>query len=85
MRYLEERLIGFDVGVTRVPLVCQSSLFDLTVGDCAVRPDVHMAYAAYVAQKVGWGRVTRSGHRYPPSELDVRLSMHPALHNVLLL
>ena len=33
MRYLEERHIGFDVGVTKVPLVCQSSLFDLTVGD----------------------------------------------------
>ena len=53
MRYLEERLIGFDVGVTRVPLVCQSSLFDLTVGDCAVRPDAHMAYAACVASEKG--------------------------------
>ena len=33
MRYLEERGIGFDVGVTKVPLVCQSDLFDLTVAD----------------------------------------------------
>ncbi|MBO6002825.1 MAG: P1 family peptidase, partial [Mailhella sp.] len=29
MSYLEERGIGFDVGVTRVPLVVQSDLFDL--------------------------------------------------------
>ena len=35
MRYLEERGIGFDVGVTKVPLVCQSDLFDLTVADAA--------------------------------------------------
>ena len=33
MRYLEERQIGLDVGVTKVPLVAQSDLFDLTVGD----------------------------------------------------
>ncbi len=46
MRYLEERNIGFDVGVTKVPLVCQSCLFDLTVGDAKVRPDAEMAYHA---------------------------------------
>ena len=28
-KYLEERGIGFDVGVAKVPLVCQSCLFDL--------------------------------------------------------
>ena len=44
--YLEERGIGFEVGVTRVPLVCQSSLFDLTVGDGFVRPDKAMGYEA---------------------------------------
>ena len=46
MRYLEERDIGFDVGVAKVPLVCQSCLFDLTVGDACIRPDAAMAYAA---------------------------------------
>lgn len=46
MKYLEERGIGFDVGVTKVPLVCQSSLFDLVIGRCDVRPDQAMAYAA---------------------------------------
>ena len=45
-RYLEERDIGFDVGITKVPLVSQSCLFDLTVGSCSVRPTAQMAYAA---------------------------------------
>ncbi len=46
MNCLEERDIGFDVGVTKVPLVVQSSLFDLTVGDTFTRPDVKMGYVA---------------------------------------
>ena len=46
MRYLEERGFGYDVGVTKVPLVVQSDLFDLTVGDPAVRPDAAMGYEA---------------------------------------
>ena len=45
-RYLEERGIGFDVGITKVPLVSQSCLFDLGVGDKNLRPDAAMAYAA---------------------------------------
>lgn len=45
-RYLEERDIGFDVGVTKVPLVSQSCLFDLTVGRKDVRPTAQMAYEA---------------------------------------
>ena len=46
MEYLEERGVGFDVGVTRVPLVVQSDLFDLTVGDPFVRPDAAMGRTA---------------------------------------
>ena len=46
MTYLEERGIGFDVGVTKVPLVAQSDIFDLTVGDTFVRPDAGMGYEA---------------------------------------
>ena len=46
MDFLESRGIGFDVGVTKVPLVVQSDLFDLTVGDAFVRPDAAMGYAA---------------------------------------
>lgn len=45
-KYLEERDIGFDVGVTKVPLVSQSCLFDLGVGRMDVRPDGAMAYQA---------------------------------------
>ena len=33
VRYLEEKQIGFDVQVTRVPIVCGAVLFDLTIGD----------------------------------------------------
>lgn len=46
MKYLEEHNIGFDVGVTKVPLVCQSCLFDLPVGRYDIRPDADMAYKA---------------------------------------
>lgn len=46
MRYLEERGLGFDVGVTKVPLVVQSGLFDLALGDASVRPDEAMGYEA---------------------------------------
>ena len=46
MQFLEEKNIGFDVGVTKVPLVVQSDLFDLTVGDPFVRPDPAMGYEA---------------------------------------
>ena len=48
MKYLEERTIGFDTGVTKVPLICQSCIFDLGVGDQNCRPDQAMAYAACV-------------------------------------
>ena len=57
MRYLEERHIGFVVGVTKVPLVCQSSLFDLTVGDCAVRPDG--PYGVCRLRRVGKRKLSR--------------------------
>ena len=46
MEYLEERGYGYDVGVTKVPLVAQSDIFDLTVGDPSVRPDRSMGYEA---------------------------------------
>ena len=46
MDYLEQRGVGLDVGVTKVPLVAQSDLFDLTVGDPFTRPDAAMGYEA---------------------------------------
>jgi L-aminopeptidase/D-esterase-like protein len=38
--------VGFDVQVTRVPIVPAAILFDLRLGDAAARPDARMAYAA---------------------------------------
>ena len=46
MQFLEERGIGFDVQVTRVPIVPTAILFDLRLGDARARPDARMAYAA---------------------------------------
>ena len=46
MAWLEERGIGFDTGVARVPLVPQAILFDLGLGDSKVRPDHAMAQEA---------------------------------------
>ncbi|MBO4725545.1 MAG: P1 family peptidase [Firmicutes bacterium] len=46
MKLLEEKGYGYDMGVTKVPLVVQSDLFDLTVGDVFTRPDADMAYEA---------------------------------------
>jgi L-aminopeptidase/D-esterase-like protein len=46
MQYLEERKVGFDVGVTSVPIVCGAVLFDLTIGDFRIRPDKEMGYRA---------------------------------------
>src|ERR1700730_6523062 len=39
MRYLEERNIGFHVGVARVPIVPAAVLFDLAAGDPRIRPN----------------------------------------------
>lgn len=46
MRYLEERKIGYDTGFAKVPLVCQSCIYDLGTGRSDVRPDADMGYAA---------------------------------------
>ena len=46
MGYLEEQGVGFDVGVTRVPIVPTAALFDLRLGQAKVRPTPEMARAA---------------------------------------
>lgn len=48
MRCLEEHGIGFDTGFAKVPLVCQSCIFDLGYGKSDVRPDADMGYEACV-------------------------------------
>lgn len=45
-QYLEERNIGFDIGVAKVPIVVGAVLFDLAAGDPKCRPDKKMGYKA---------------------------------------
>jgi L-aminopeptidase/D-esterase-like protein len=46
MQYLEEHGIGYDTGYALVPIVAQSDIYDLSVGDASVRPDAAMGYEA---------------------------------------
>jgi len=46
MRYLEERRVGFDARVAKVPIVPAAILFDLDLGDPKARPNAEMGYAA---------------------------------------
>jgi L-aminopeptidase/D-esterase-like protein len=56
MRWLEERGIGFNVGVGVVPIVPAAVLFDLTIGRADVRPNAETGYVA--CQVAGSGPVT---------------------------
>ena len=77
MQYLEERNIGFDVGITKVPLVCESCIFDLTVGSSKIRPNQAMGYAACIAAEknlnlqgnVGAGTGATVGKLYGPTTM----------------
>ena len=53
MRYLEERQVGFDARVARVPIVPAAILFDLGLGDPGARPDAAMGYAACQSAHTG--------------------------------
>ena len=46
MHALEERNIGYDVRIAKVPIVCGAVLFDLGVGSAKVRPDAEMGRLA---------------------------------------
>lgn len=46
LEFLEEREIGFDVSVARVPIVPGAILFDLMVGDSKTRPNKDMGLKA---------------------------------------
>ena len=46
MKYLEEKGLGFDTGVARVPVVPSAILFDLAIGSAKIRPDANMGYQA---------------------------------------
>jgi L-aminopeptidase/D-esterase-like protein len=53
VRFLEERGVGLDVGVARIPLVSAAVLFDLVVGSPEARPDPVMGYEAAKSAKSG--------------------------------
>jgi L-aminopeptidase/D-esterase-like protein len=53
MRFLEEKGVGFDTGVARVPIVPAAALFDLWVGDAGARPTAEDGYAACAAASGG--------------------------------
>jgi L-aminopeptidase/D-esterase-like protein len=46
MEFLESRGRGFDVALTRVPIVPTAVIYDLALGNCRRRPDKAMGYAA---------------------------------------
>ena len=46
MRFLEEKNIGYQTGVAKIPIVPAAILFDLNIGDPKVRPTPKMGYLA---------------------------------------
>ena len=46
VHYLEEKKIGFNTGVAKVPIVPSAILYDLNLGRADVRPDSAMGYRA---------------------------------------
>ncbi|WP_249660657.1 P1 family peptidase [Lysinibacillus fusiformis] len=53
MQFLEERGIGVDAGVAKIPIVPSAVLFDLFIGDPQARPTAQMGYEAAQAAQVG--------------------------------
>ena len=51
MRYLYERNVGFETGAARVPIVPAAILYDLGIGDPAIRPTADCGYRAAVAAR----------------------------------
>ena len=46
VQYLEEKNIGYNTGIARVPLVPSAVIYDLAVGSSHIRPDRQMGYLA---------------------------------------
>jgi L-aminopeptidase/D-esterase-like protein len=53
VRFLEEKGVGYDVRVARVPIVPAAVVFDLATGDPAARPDAPMGHKAAAAATSG--------------------------------
>jgi L-aminopeptidase/D-esterase-like protein len=76
MRYLEERGIGFDVGVARVPIVPGAAIFDLGFGSASIRPDAAAGYRA--CENAGTGPVMQ-GNAGAGTGATVGKTLHPSL------
>ena len=72
VRYLEERRIGFNTRVARVPIVPAAILFDLGLGRADVRPDAAMGYKA--CQRASTG---------PPAQGNVGAGMGATVGKIL--
>jgi L-aminopeptidase/D-esterase-like protein len=72
VRYLEEKGIGFDVGVARVPIVPAAVLFDLSFGRADIRPDAEMGYQACL-----------NASRRPPAQGNVGSGMGATVGKIL--
>jgi len=72
VRYLEERGVGFDVRVARVPIVPAAILFDLGIGNGKVRPDADMGYQACL-----------NASTQPPAEGNVGAGMGATVGKIL--
>ena len=55
MQYLERMGVGLEMNGNRVPIVPAAVLYDLEVGDGAVRPDAAMGYSACMSAAKGSG------------------------------
>jgi len=53
MKFLEEKKIGYDTGVARVPIVPAAAIFDLALGSATVRPTAADGYRACLAATSG--------------------------------
>jgi L-aminopeptidase/D-esterase-like protein len=74
VRWLEERGIGFDAGVARVPIVPAAVLFDLGAGDPKARPGPDQGYAACEAA----GEAVEEGNAGAGTGATVAKSAGPA-------
>jgi L-aminopeptidase/D-esterase-like protein len=72
MKYLEERGIGFNAQVARVPIVPAAILFDLGLGDSKVRPDAPMGY-----------RACENASTQPPAEGNAGAGMGASVGKIL--
>jgi L-aminopeptidase/D-esterase-like protein len=53
MKYLEEKKIGFNTGIAKVPIIPAAILYDLGIGQADVRPDAVMGYEAAASASSG--------------------------------